>query len=137
MILPVDLIPKFITICPTYGQECASVLLQRGLIAEKDQKKAIEVICQFFGASEPAAAELAQQHLITPSNKAAVAEFIKRVVRRLLLNANGLAADELGHILGVNRTVACHMAKGTRNLTADQIKLLIERLFLASHAHAA
>jgi antitoxin component HigA of HigAB toxin-antitoxin module len=137
MILPADLVPKFKAICPAYSQECASVLLQRGLIAEIDQKRAVEVISRFSGASEPAAAELAQQHLITPSNKAAVAEFMKRVVRRLLLNSNGLAADELSNILGVTRTVACHMAKGTRNLTADQTKLLIERLFLTSHAHAA
>jgi antitoxin component HigA of HigAB toxin-antitoxin module len=137
MTLPADLISKFKTICPTYGQECAMVLVQRGLIAEKDQKNAAEIISQFSGSSEPAAAELAEQHLITPSNRAAVAEFIKRVGRRLLLNSHGMAADELGHILGVNRTIAFHMTKGTRNLTADHIKLLIERLFLASHPRAA
>jgi hypothetical protein len=137
MLLPADLVPKFKAICPTYGQECASVLSQRGLIAEIDQTKAAAVIGRFSGASESAAAELALQHLITPCNKAAAAEFMRRVVRRLLLNSNGLAADELSHLLGVNRTVACLMAKGTRHLTPEQIKLLIERLFLASHAHAA
>jgi antitoxin component HigA of HigAB toxin-antitoxin module len=137
MNLPADLIPKFKSICPTYGQECAMVLVQRGLIAAEDQRKAAEIISRFSGSSEPAAGELAEQHLITPSQKAAVAEFIKRVGRRLLLNSHGMAADELGHILGVNRSIAFHMTKGTRNLTADHVKLLIERLYLASHAHAA
>lgn len=137
MILPAELIPKFNMICPTYGQECASVLLQRAFIVQSDVEEVAKVISRFSGASEPAAAELADRHLITSQNKAAVAEFIKRVARRLLFTSSGLAAGDLSRILGVNRTIAFHMAKGTRNLTPDQIKLLVERLFMAAHAHAA
>jgi len=137
MVLPSDLVAKFRTICPTYGQGCASVLLQRGMIERKDQEKVVELINQFLGAPEAAAGELAQRGLITAYHKAGAAEFMKRVGRRLLLTSHGLTAGELCRILRVNRTVAVHMTKGTRELTADHVKLLVERLFLACCARAA
>jgi hypothetical protein len=134
MILSSDLAPKFKAVCPTFGQECASVLFQRGLIAEKDQDRVAEVIGQFAGAAEPAAAELSQQRLITQQNKAAVSEFIKRVVKRLLLKTNGLSGDELGRILGIDRALAFRILKGTRSLTADHIKTLVTRLIVSADA---
>jgi len=128
MILSSDLAPHFKAACPTFGQECAAVLSQRGLIAEKDQNQVADAISQFAGAAEPAAAELAKQHLIVPSNQAAVSEFIKRVIKRLLLKTNGLTTDELARILGIDRTGATRILKGNRSLTNEQIKTLITRL---------
>jgi len=132
MISTFDPVTHLKAICPTYGQECAGVLLQRGLIAEKDLDRVAEVIVRFFGAAEPAAAELNQLCLISPPNQAAVTEFIKRVVRRFLLKANGLSGDDLGRILGVDRVLARRIMKGTRSLTADHIKLLVARLIVSA-----
>ena len=56
---------------------------------------------------------------------------------QFLLEENSLTADDLGDILGVNRSIAYRILKGARNLTADHIKKLAARfavgadLFLA------
>jgi methylphosphotriester-DNA--protein-cysteine methyltransferase len=100
------------------------------LIAEKDERQVAEVIVRFAGAAEPAAAELSQRCLITHQNQAAVSEFIKRAVRRFLLKANGLSGDELGRVLGVDHLLARRIMKGTRNLTVDHIKVLVDRLMV-------
>jgi len=136
MMLSSDLAPKFKAACPTFGQECATVLSQRSLIAEKDQKQVAEVIGLFVGAAEPAAAELSKQHLITQSNQAAVSEFIKRVIKRLLLKTNGLTSDELGRTLGIDRAGALRILKGSRSLTNEQIKTLITRLVVSAESAA-
>jgi antitoxin component HigA of HigAB toxin-antitoxin module len=132
MISTFDPVTQLKAICPTYGQECAGALFQRSLIAEKDVKQVAEVIGRFFGAAEPAAAELSKLCLITHLNQAAVSEFIKRVVRRFLLKANGLSGDELGRILGVDRVLARRLMKGTRSLTPEHIKLLVARLIVSA-----
>jgi len=108
------------------------VLFQRSLIAEKDAARVAAVITQFFGAAEAAAAELSLLCLITRQNQAAAAEFIKRVVRRFLLKANGLSGDDLGRILGVDRVLARRIMKGTRSLTPDHIKVLVARLIVSA-----
>jgi hypothetical protein len=136
MILSSDLAPKFSAACPTFGQECAEMLSQRSLIAEKDQRQVADVIVGFAGAAGLAAAELAKQRLITSNNQAAVAEFIKRVIKRLLLKNSGLTTDELSRILSVDRTGALRILKGNRSLTSEQINALITRLSV-SDASAA
>lgn len=56
---------------------------------------------------------------------------------KYLLEENSLTADDLGTIIGVNRSIAYRILKGARNLTADHIKKLAARfvgnadLFLA------
>jgi HTH-type transcriptional regulator/antitoxin HigA len=56
---------------------------------------------------------------------------------KFLLGENDLTADDLGEIIGVNRSIAYRILKGARNLTADHIKKLAARfavgadLFLA------
>lgn len=132
MISSFDPVAQLQTVCPTYGQECATVLFQRSLIAEKDAARVAAVITQFFGAAEAAAAELSLLCLITRQNQAAAAEFIKRVVRRFLLKANGLSGDDLGRILGVDRVLARRIMKGTRSLTPDHIKVLVARLIVSA-----
>ena len=130
MISLFDPVPLLKAAIPTYGQECACVLVQRGLIAEKDEEQVAAVIVRCSGAAEPAAAELSLRCLIASPTQAAVAEFIKRTVRRFLIKANGLSGNELSVLLGVDYVLARRIIKGTRNLTVDHIKLLVARLML-------
>lgn len=67
---------------PSLGDECATVLLVRRYISERDQTQAASVISAASAEPEAATAELLRLGLIIPQNQAAVAEFIKRAVRR-------------------------------------------------------
>ena len=51
---------------------------------------------------------------------------------KFLLSDNDLSADDLGHIIGVNRSIAYRILKGTRNLTADHIKKLSVRFAVSA-----
>jgi HTH-type transcriptional regulator/antitoxin HigA len=46
---------------------------------------------------------------------------------RFLLENNGLSGDDLGRILGVDRSIAYRILKGTRKLTAEHLKKLSAR----------
>jgi antitoxin component HigA of HigAB toxin-antitoxin module len=43
---------------------------------------------------------------------------------KFLLDENGLTAADFGDLIGVNRSVAYRVLKGSRNLTADHIRKL-------------
>lgn len=49
-----------------------------------------------------------------------------------LLEENSLTAVDLGDIIGVNRSIAYRILKGTRNLTADHIKKLATRFAVSA-----
>jgi HTH-type transcriptional regulator/antitoxin HigA len=49
-----------------------------------------------------------------------------------LLEENSLTAEDLGDIIGVNRSVAYRILKGVRNLTADHIKKLAARFAVSA-----
>jgi HTH-type transcriptional regulator/antitoxin HigA len=51
---------------------------------------------------------------------------------KFLLGEHGLSADDLGELLGVNRSVAYRILKGARNLTADHIKKLATRFSVST-----
>ncbi len=51
---------------------------------------------------------------------------------KFLLAENNLTADDLGRILGVNRSIAYRILKGTRNLTAAHIKALSARFAISA-----
>lgn len=51
---------------------------------------------------------------------------------KFLLESNGLSGDDLGLILGVDRSIAYRILKGTRNLTADHIKRLAARFAVSA-----
>ncbi len=51
---------------------------------------------------------------------------------RYLLQDNGLTGADLGRIVGVNRSIACRILKGTRNLTAEHIKKLSARFSVSA-----
>jgi HTH-type transcriptional regulator/antitoxin HigA len=51
---------------------------------------------------------------------------------KFLLEENNFNADDLGDILGVNRSIAYRILKGTRNLTADHIKKLAARFAVST-----
>ena len=51
---------------------------------------------------------------------------------KFLLEENGLTAADLGDLIGVNRSVAYRILKGTRNLTADHIKKLAARFAVSA-----
>jgi HTH-type transcriptional regulator/antitoxin HigA len=50
---------------------------------------------------------------------------------RYILEENSLAGDDLGKILKVERSVAYRILKGTRNLTADHIRILAKRFHVS------
>lgn len=49
-----------------------------------------------------------------------------------LLEEHGLSAADLGAIIGVNRSVAYRILKGTRRLTAAHIKILATRFAVSA-----
>jgi len=51
---------------------------------------------------------------------------------KFLLEENSLTADDLGDIIGVNRSIAYRILKRGRNLTADHIKKLAARFAVSA-----
>jgi len=51
---------------------------------------------------------------------------------KFLLESNDLSGDDLGRILGVDRSIAYRILKGTRSLTADHIKKLAARFIVSA-----
>jgi HTH-type transcriptional regulator / antitoxin HigA len=51
---------------------------------------------------------------------------------RFLLKENDLTADDLGSIIGVDRSIAYRILKGARNLTAEHIKKLSSRFAVSA-----
>jgi len=51
---------------------------------------------------------------------------------KYLLKENGLSADDLGTIIGVDRSIAYRILKGSRNLTAEHIKKLSSRFVVSA-----
>lgn len=51
---------------------------------------------------------------------------------KFLLAENNLTGNDLGHIIGVDRSIAYRILKGTRNLTADHIKKLSARFAVSA-----
>lgn len=49
-----------------------------------------------------------------------------------LLHENDLTGDDLGKILGVNRSIAYRILKGSRNLTAEHVKKLSARFAVSA-----
>jgi len=54
------------------------------------------------------------------------------VTVKFLLAENNLTGNILGHIIGVDRSIAYRILKGTRNLTADHIKKLSARFAVSA-----
>jgi hypothetical protein len=133
MILPFEHDAQFKAAGPTFGSECASVLFQRGMIAENDKAQVAATIGQSTGSAALAAAELSQQHLITQQNKAVVAEFMNRVAKRMQLKAKGLTGCEPGS----RRARAYRILKSTSLLTADRLTTLVTRLVVSAETPTA
>ena len=51
---------------------------------------------------------------------------------KFLLAEDDLTGDDLGHIIGVDRSIAYRILKGTRNLTVDHIKKLSARFAVSA-----
>jgi HTH-type transcriptional regulator/antitoxin HigA len=51
---------------------------------------------------------------------------------KFLLKENDLTADDLGSIIGVDRSIAYRILKGTRNLTAEHVKKLSSRFAVSA-----
>ena len=51
---------------------------------------------------------------------------------KFLLKETGLSADDLGTIIGVDRSIAYRILKGSRNLTAEHIKKLSSRFAVSA-----
>ena len=51
---------------------------------------------------------------------------------KFLLDENDLTADDLGDIIGVNRSIAYRILKGVRNLTVDHVKKLAARFAVSA-----
>ena len=51
---------------------------------------------------------------------------------KYLLDDNGLSIEDLGGIIGVDRSIAYRILKGTRNLTADHVRKLAARFAVSA-----
>ena len=51
---------------------------------------------------------------------------------KFLLEDNDLTGDDLGRIIGIDRSIAYRILKGTRSLTADHIKKLSARFAVSA-----
>lgn len=51
---------------------------------------------------------------------------------KFLLKENNLTADDLGEIIGVNRSIAYRILKGARNLTANHVKKFAVRFAVSA-----
>jgi HTH-type transcriptional regulator/antitoxin HigA len=51
---------------------------------------------------------------------------------KFLLEEHGLSAADFGEIIGVNRSVAYRILKGTRNLTTEHVKTLATRFAVSA-----
>lgn len=130
MILPFEQNAQFGMADRSFGLECASVLYQRGMIAEQDKEQVAAVVSQSTGSAELAAAALAQRHLINQKNKAVVTEFINRVAKRMQLKAKGLTGCEPS----CRRARAYRVLKNHSLLTADRLTTLVTRLVVNADA---
>ncbi len=124
-------------VSPMLGRECANVFFQRGLIAGSDLEAVMEVIALFAENVELAVAELAQRNLIARQNRAAAAEFMRRVARRVQLNAANLAAGEAGRKEGASRARVYRVLKRNSMLTEDRLTTLVTRLVGSADKPAA
>ena len=87
----------------------------------KDQDDYLEILSQLIETYEDA-------HVKPPRKVAG----IKLV--RFLLAENDMTGDDLAELLGVDRSVAYKILKGTRNLTAEHIRKLADRFLISADA---
>lgn len=92
-----------------------------GMKLNQDQEDFLEILSQQVEAYEA-------EHLKAPKQKTGL-ELI-----RLLLEENDLSGDDLAELIGVDRSVAYKILKGTRNLTVDHVRSLAERFAISADA---
>jgi Predicted transcription regulator containing HTH domain len=92
-----------------------------GMKLNRDQEDFLEILSQQIEAYEA-------EHLQAPKQKTGL-ELV-----RLLLEENDLSGNDLAELLGVDRSVAYKILKGTRNLTVDHVRRLAERFAISADA---
>jgi len=92
-----------------------------GAQLNEDQDDYLEILSQLIETYEDA-------HVKPPRKVAG----IKLV--RFLLEENDMTGDDLAGLLGVDRSVAYKILKGTRNLTAEHIRKSADRFLISADA---
>jgi HTH-type transcriptional regulator/antitoxin HigA len=92
-----------------------------GAQLNEDQDDYLEILSQLIETYEDA-------HVKLPRKVAG----IKLV--RFLLEENDMTGDDLAGLLGVDRSVAYKILKGTRNLTAEHIRKIADRFLISADA---
>lgn len=108
----------------SYENSVEMVDAMAGFKLNRDQRDYLEVVSQLIEAYEA--------DVLPKTRKISGISAL-----RFLLTENGLSGDDLAKIIGVDRSIAYRILKGTRNLTVDHVRKLALRfrvstdLFLA------
>jgi len=101
-----------------YDHAVATVDQLAGHALNRDQDDYLDLLSDLVAAYE-------EEHL-KPGRRIRGIEAL-----RYILEENQLTGDDLGKILKVERSVAYRILKGTRNLTADHIRILAKRFHVS------
>jgi HTH-type transcriptional regulator / antitoxin HigA len=105
----------------SYENTVAVVDAIAGAQLNKDQDDYLEILSQLIETYEDA-------HVKPPRRVAG----IKLV--RFLLAENDMTGDDLAGLLGVDRSAAYKILKGTRNLTAEHVRKIADRFVISADA---
>jgi HTH-type transcriptional regulator/antitoxin HigA len=103
----------------SYENTVAVVDRLAGARLNEDQDDYLEILSQLIETYEDA-------HVKPPRTVAG----IKLV--RFLLAENDMTGDDLAALLGVDRSVAYKILKGTRNLTAEHVRKIADRFLISA-----
>lgn len=104
-----------------YENTVALVDALAGTRLNKDQEDYLEILSRLIEAYE-------DEHVKQPRMITGI-ELV-----RLLLTENDLTGDDLATLLGVDRSVAYKILKGSRNLTTEHIRKLADRFAIRADA---
>jgi HTH-type transcriptional regulator / antitoxin HigA len=98
----------------SYENSVEVVDAMAGFKLNRDQEDYLEVVSQLIEVYE--ADTLPKTRKVSGVN-----------ALRFLLTENGLNGDDLARVIGVDRSIAYRILKGTRNLTVDHVRKLAAR----------
>lgn len=105
----------------SYENTVALIDTLAGARLNKDQEDYLEILSQIVEAYE--------KENVKPLRRIAGIELVQ-----LLLEENGLTGDDLAELLGVDRSVAYKILKGSRNLTTAHVRKLANRFVISADA---
>jgi HTH-type transcriptional regulator / antitoxin HigA len=134
---PTAVIPTFSSMPKTYSG-LVSLLVPRPIHDQASYDNAVEIVHALAGFKLnrdqddylELMAKIIEDYERETSPEPAPVKGIESL--KFLLKENGLSADDLGSIIGVDRSIAYRILKGVRNLTAEHIKKLSSRFAVSA-----